>query len=49
MDRADRRWVLHSYWWSREVAGVTAEADKVGPVYKLEEIRELICAPTLAS
>jgi hypothetical protein len=38
------RWAVESYWRSRMVDGVTADDDKVAPVYKLEEIRELLRA-----
>ncbi|KQK03437.1 hypothetical protein BRADI_2g07860v3 [Brachypodium distachyon] len=42
MDQSRR--AVESYWRSRMVDGVTAEDDKVAPVYKLEEISELLRA-----
>jgi hypothetical protein len=42
MDQSRR--AVESYWRSRMVDGVTAEDDKVAPVYKLEEICELLRA-----
>ncbi|XP_006643955.1 protein MODIFIED TRANSPORT TO THE VACUOLE 1 [Oryza brachyantha] len=42
MDQSRR--AVESYWRSRMVDGVTADDDKVAPVYKLEEICELLRA-----
>lgn len=38
---ASRR-AVESYWRSRMIDGVTVDEDKVAPVYKLEEICELL-------
>ncbi|WOK97228.1 hypothetical protein Cni_G05936 [Canna indica] len=40
MDQSRR--AVEAYWRSRMVDGVTADEDKVAPVYKLEEICELL-------
>lgn len=40
MDTSRR--AVESYWRSRMVDGVTTDEDKVAPVYKLEEICELL-------
>jgi ribonuclease Z len=42
MDQSRR--AVESYWRSRMVDGVTTDDDRVAPVYKLEEICELLCA-----
>jgi hypothetical protein len=42
MDQSRR--AVESYWRSRMVDGVTADDDKVAPVYRLEEICELLRA-----
>jgi hypothetical protein len=42
MDQSRR--AVESYWRSRMVDGVTADDDRVAPVYKLEEICELLRA-----
>ena len=40
MDQSRR--AVESYWRSRMVDGVTSDEDKVAPVYKLEEVCELL-------
>lgn len=42
MDSSRR--AVEAYWRSRMVDGVTSDEDKVAPVYKLEEICELLRA-----
>ncbi|PON97211.1 ENTH/VHS [Trema orientale] len=40
MDSSRR--AVESYWRSRMIDGVTSDEDKVTPVYKLEEIYDLL-------
>jgi ribonuclease Z len=40
MDQSRR--AVESYWRSRMVDGITTDDDRVAPVYKLEEICELL-------
>lgn len=40
MDSSRR--AVESYWRSRTIDGVTSDEDKVAPVYKLEEICDLL-------